>query len=360
MYLQFKEAYARSHGDLGEVERLAAEDRIAIDQVDDDEAAPGPSSKAKRQRKEDEDPVMATIQRQMEAAQAELTAVRKAMSTMEPTTVHSCFLEWVKACVTGANDKQWAEFQSTFIGMQGRWAAAERAMKQQQHEQQHEQQCPPYQFPQQQFPPQQHLYPPHQQQRHFTPQQQQQQPSIVAVVPAGGRCHSAPTPSTSSDSFQPYPSQWRSTANLPEVSTWESQSCDYMQRYMEQPMMPPPQQQQQQCHQYGQQQQQVFSQRRSTQPSQTFQPSQPSEKKQSQPTTVIVSATSTSSLSSTPKTSSVSQQNLPSTETPATPNMPSSLNLSSISLSLSPATEEEMAQELAQQLETPPPPSKDN
>lgn len=192
-----QEALARSQGNLDEAEQLAARDRLRLREIDDEVEEEEQTSTAvmtkpsKRQKSTDgDDPALQKIIKRMESAQAELVAVRQAMSTTEPVTERIAYLDWVKAACKDATDDQWIEFQASFGAMHARWQAEKRQRNLQQ----------------------QHLY-------------RRNLPSSTAT----SYCPS-PTP----DSFQPYSNQWRTT--LPgDTSMWGSQSSQQMTQCMQQP-----------------------------------------------------------------------------------------------------------------------------
>ena len=85
LYLQVKEALARSKGDLAEAERITAEDRVMLGNVDADDVPASTTtttatttSTTSKQKKDVNDPILSNINRWMAAAQSELAAVHQA------------------------------------------------------------------------------------------------------------------------------------------------------------------------------------------------------------------------------------------------------------------------------------------
>ena len=115
----------------------------------------------------------------MESAQAELIAVRQAMSTSEPVIERTAYIDWLKAACKDATDDQWIEFQASFGAMHARWQAEKRKRNL----------------------PQQPLY---------------RVPTLVNL-PSSTATSFCPSPSP--DSFQPYPYQWR-TPLQGDTSMW--------------------------------------------------------------------------------------------------------------------------------------------
>ena len=184
-----KEAVARAHGDLEEAERIAAEDRLQVNVVDDDEPATSTKPATKRQKKEDNDSVLLAMQQKVDAAGAELSAVREAMIAAEPVTERTTFMDWVGAVCKTASDDHWCAFQTSFLSMRARWNASNNQ------------------------------------------QQQQRQLPRGSAGPS-----STPSPSPSA-CYQPPPQQWRvplAQGQVRDNSVWESQSQDYMAPYMQQ------------------------------------------------------------------------------------------------------------------------------
>ena len=97
-----KEALAISKGDLDEAERIAAEDRIAIMDADEDPIEGQPtssepaSSKPKKLKRTVDDPLLIEMRKKFDDAQSELLSVRKALAATEPTTERTAFLDWVR------------------------------------------------------------------------------------------------------------------------------------------------------------------------------------------------------------------------------------------------------------------------
>ena len=143
LYLQMKEALARSKGNLAEAERIAPEDRgVMMADVDADDVPASTNTTTtttttattttSKQKKDIDDPILANINRWMAAAQSELAAVRQAMTTVDPITEHTAFLDWVKSACKMANDDQWFEFQISFTTMYTRWKSDDHQRQQQQ------------------------------------------------------------------------------------------------------------------------------------------------------------------------------------------------------------------------------------
>ncbi|KAJ8019717.1 hypothetical protein HOLleu_41409 [Holothuria leucospilota] len=207
-----KEALARSGGDLGEAERLAAADRLTLETVDDNpepeltDLTPTTSVKPKKARRADvEDEKLAEIQKDIQNSKAVLRQVQESMATSKPATRRTKFMEWAAECVDTFTEEQFEEFKSTFQSMESRFHLAN--MREKRHRQ----------IYQHHTPPQLHGQP------FFQPHSQQSEQFC--------------------NKMQTDPQQLR----LPPHATtaWQSQGCDYMQAYMNQPFIDPQQQQQQ-------------------------------------------------------------------------------------------------------------------
>lgn len=127
-----KEALAISKGDLDEAERIAAEDRIAIMDVDEDPigqstSSEPASSKSKRLKHSVEDPLLIEMRKKFDNAQSELASVRTALSVTEPVTERISFLDWVREVCKNVSEDQFAEFQTSFIQLQTSWKRQERS-----------------------------------------------------------------------------------------------------------------------------------------------------------------------------------------------------------------------------------------
>ena len=189
LYLQVKEALAVTRGDLDEAERIAAEDRVAISGVDEDTEEATPV--CKKQKKAIEDPVLVEMRKKFADAQATLTTVNNALTKAEPVTERTAFMDWVRQVCKNVSDDQFTEFQTAFIQMQTRWKMNDK-------------------------------------------QQQMSQMSSCT----SSSSHTGPSPTPESGIWQPMPSQWRMPPPHQDASPRQSQSCEYMQAYMQQPVNP--------------------------------------------------------------------------------------------------------------------------
>lgn len=126
-----KEALAIAGGNLDEAEKIAAEDRIAIQEADEDpivqpKSCEPASAKPKKSKRVVDDPLLIEMRKKFDAAQSELTSVRTALATTEPTTERTAFLDWVREVCKNASDDQFGEFQTSFIQLQTSWKRQER------------------------------------------------------------------------------------------------------------------------------------------------------------------------------------------------------------------------------------------
>ena len=192
LYLEVKEELALARGDMEEAERIAAEDKLTIEEVDverpDDNEDDTASSKPKKQKKDAEDLFLSEIRKKFADAQAELKSVRNTLSVTEPATERTTFIDWVREVCKNISDDQFTEFQKTFIQMQARWKKQHRS------------------------------------------DQRPISPPFSTKQPAARGC----------SGFQPMPSQWGTPPpHLQDATPWQSQDPEYMQTYMHQSYLNP-------------------------------------------------------------------------------------------------------------------------
>jgi hypothetical protein len=197
-----------AEGDLEMAEQFAAEDRLNISNVDET-PAPRKKSKASQPLQEEAD-LMVAMRGALASASAQVaSATEKCAAGPEPLNERTAFCNWMRAVATNASEEQYAEFQSTFLEMHGRWKNEERAERRRVH----------------------------------TFQAQQAQQALQAEQ-AQHQYHSSYASSSSTQSpspdFQITPEYWR-TSSLPPAlagaTLWQSQEPDYNMTYSA--MLPP-------------------------------------------------------------------------------------------------------------------------
>ena len=68
-----------------------------------------------------EDPVLVEMRKKFADAQAALMSVNNALTTAEPVTDRTAFVDRVHKVCKNVSDDQFTEFQTTFIQMQTKW-----------------------------------------------------------------------------------------------------------------------------------------------------------------------------------------------------------------------------------------------
>jgi len=196
-----------AEGDLEMAEQFAAEDRLNISNVDET-PAPRKKSKASQPLQEEAD-LMVAMRGALASASAQVaSATEKCAAGPEPLNERTAFCNWMRAVATNASEEQYAEFQSTFLEMHGRWKNEERAERRRVH-----------------------TFQAQQAQQALQAEQAQQYHSSYAS--------SSSTQSPSAD-YQIAPEYWR-TSSLPPAlagaTLWQSQEPDYNMTYSA--MLPP-------------------------------------------------------------------------------------------------------------------------
>ncbi len=121
-----KEAIARAQGDLGEAERVLAEDRVQCELIDQPgSVTAGTVTQPQKRQKtgKDSDP-LSGMKKNIDKARQELDDMSEALR--EPVTERSTFIEFIRLGTKTISEARWDEFTDMYYDMRKRWKVEDR------------------------------------------------------------------------------------------------------------------------------------------------------------------------------------------------------------------------------------------